>query len=85
MLPWSVDVQALVKSHLKIVFWLNLGVGFAFQAVKILQYSCELKRKPALTLNQNPNFEITSNYQSFTRLTNSIMVAGVSENKFKRR
>ena len=35
-------------------------IGAAFQILEILKYSSGLKRGPAATLNQNPNFETAS-------------------------
>ena len=37
-------------------------VGTSFQLLKILWYVCGLKLGPALTLSQNPNFEMASSY-----------------------
>jgi hypothetical protein len=48
------------RSHLKKVFWPNLGVGRSVQVLEILQYSSGLNLTAALTLNQNPFFEIAS-------------------------
>ena len=49
------------KSYLKKVFCPNFCVGPLLQLLGILQYACGLKFGPALNLNQNPFFEITSN------------------------
>ena len=61
--PWCIrdNEVSSIRSHLKNVFWPNFCVGFAFQLLKILQYSCGLNRSAALNLNQNPVFEIPSN------------------------
>ena len=48
------------RSYLKKAFWPNLCVGLSFQLLDILEYACGLKIGPALTLNQNPIFEIAS-------------------------
>ena len=48
------------RSHLKNDFCLNLCVGSSFQLLGILQYACGLNIGPALTLNQNAIFEMTS-------------------------
>jgi len=48
------------RSYLKNVFWPNIGVGISFQVLDILEYACGLKLAPALTLNQNPVFEMAS-------------------------
>jgi len=37
-------VHADIITHLKIIFWPNLGVGSAFQALDILEYACGLNR-----------------------------------------
>ena len=50
----------LSRSYLKKVFWPNLCVGSSFQVLDILQYACGLKLGSALTLNQNPDFEMAS-------------------------
>ena len=39
----------------------SLCVGSSFQLLGILKYSCGLNLGPALTLNQNPIFEMPSN------------------------
>ena len=49
------------RSHLKKVFWPNLGVGAGFKILDIRQYACGLKPGPVYTLDQNPFFEIGSN------------------------
>jgi len=51
----------LFRSYLKNVFWPNICVGFSFQVLDILEYACGLKLAPALTLNQDPVFEMASN------------------------
>ena len=48
-------------SRLKKVLWPNFCVGPLLQLLGILQYACGLKFGPALNLNQNPFFEMTSN------------------------
>ncbi len=52
--------KVIIRSYLKSVFWSNLCVGSSFQFLDIPQYACGLKLGPALTLNQNPIFEMTS-------------------------
>jgi len=49
------------KSYLKKVFFPNLCVRPSFQVLDILEYACGLKLGPALTLSQNPIFEMASN------------------------
>ena len=49
-----------IRSYLKKVFWHNLFVGTAFQILDIPEYACGLQRSPALSLNQNPVFEMAS-------------------------
>jgi hypothetical protein len=39
----------------------NLCVRPSFQVLDILEYACGLKLGPALTLSQNPFFEMASN------------------------
>ena len=48
------------RRYLKNVFCPNLSVESSFQLFGILEYACGLKLGPALTLNQNPIFEIAS-------------------------
>jgi len=50
----------MIRSYLKKVFWPNLYVGTALQLLDILEYACGLPRNPALSLNQNPIFEMSS-------------------------
>ena len=38
----------------------SLCVGYSFQLLGILEYACGLNLGPALTLNQNPIFEMAS-------------------------
>ncbi|MEE4113516.1 MAG: arylesterase [Desulfobacteraceae bacterium] len=49
-----------MNKRLTYTFWSNFCVGAAFQRLDILQYACGLKRRPALTLNQNATFKPTS-------------------------
>ena len=49
----------MLRSYLKNVFWPKSCVEISFQFLKILQYSCGLKLALALTLNQDPIFEMT--------------------------
>jgi hypothetical protein len=49
------------RSYLKKVFWPNLRVGRSYQILEILRYSSGLIFAAALTLDQNPLFEIASN------------------------
>ena len=49
-----------LRSYLKNVFWPNLCVGPLFQVLDILKYACGLKLGSALTLSQNPIFEMAS-------------------------
>jgi hypothetical protein len=51
----------LARSYLKKVFLPNLCVRPSFQVLDILEYACGLKLGPALTLSQNPFFEMASN------------------------
>ena len=48
------------RSYLKKVFLPNLCVRPWFQVLDILEYACGLKLGPALTLSQNPFFEMAS-------------------------
>jgi hypothetical protein len=48
------------RSYLKKVFFPNLCVRPSFQLLDILEYACGLKLGPALTLSQNPIFEMAS-------------------------
>ncbi len=48
------------RSYLKKVFCPNLCVGPSFQLLDILEYACGLILGPALTLSQNPIFEMAS-------------------------
>ena len=50
----------LARSYLKKVFLPNLCVRPWFQVLDILEYVCGLKLGPALTLSQNPFFEMAS-------------------------
>ena len=52
--------RRISRSHLKNVFCPNFCVGSSFQLLKILQYVCGLKLGPALTLSQNPIFDMAS-------------------------
>jgi hypothetical protein len=54
------------RSYLKNVFWPNIFVGAAFQILDIQQYASGLKLGPAAILNQNPIFEMASNYFGFS-------------------
>ena len=56
------------RSYLKNVFWPKSCVEISFQFLKILQYFCGLKLDLALTLNQNPIFEMTSIFISAFRI-----------------
>ena len=49
-----------IRSYLKKVFFPNLCVRPSFQVLDILEYACGLKLGPALTLSQNPIFEMAS-------------------------
>jgi hypothetical protein len=51
---------SFIGSYLKKVFWPNLRVGSSLQLLGILEYACGLNLGPALTLNQNPIFEMAS-------------------------
>ena len=64
-----------VRTHLKKVFWPNLGVGSGFQILGIPAYACGLKPGPAYTLDQNPFFEIGSSIRSSA--TTSIALFGI--------
>jgi len=48
------------RGYLKNVFWPNLGVGRSVPILEILEYSFGWNLAAALTLNQNPIFEIAS-------------------------
>jgi len=48
------------RSYLKKIFWPNLGGGSEIRILEILEYSSVSNGAPALTLNQNPIFEIAS-------------------------
>jgi hypothetical protein len=50
----------VTRNHLIKVFWPNLCVGSSFQLLGILEYACGLNLDSALTLNQNPIFEMAS-------------------------
>jgi hypothetical protein len=52
--------MSLIRSYLKKVFFPNLCVRPSFQVLDILEYACGLKLGPALTLSQNPIFEMAS-------------------------
>ena len=56
----ATDHGQRTRSYLKNVFWPNLFVDTSFQVLEILEYSCGLKLGSAVTLNQNPIFEIAS-------------------------
>jgi hypothetical protein len=46
----------------KLSFGLRLRrIGASLKILEILMYACGFKLGPASTLNQNPNFETTSN------------------------
>jgi hypothetical protein len=55
---------SFIGSYLKKVFWptrqrrTSLFVGSSHQLLGILEYACGLNLGPALTLNQNPIFEM---------------------------
>jgi len=51
------------KSYRKNVVWPNLGVGSSFHILDIRKYACGLKLGSALTLSQNPIFEIAFSFQ----------------------
>jgi hypothetical protein len=51
---------AVIRTHLKNVFWSNIFVGAAFQILDIQQYASGLKLGPAAILNPNPTFEMGS-------------------------
>jgi hypothetical protein len=55
----------LIRSYLKKFFFPNLCVRPSFQVLDILKYACGLKLGPALTLSQNPIFEMASSHQAF--------------------
>jgi len=57
---YTMIARLSIRSHLKKVFWANLCVGPSFQLLEILEYACGLKLSPALTLIQNPIFEMVS-------------------------
>jgi hypothetical protein len=48
------------RTHLKKVFYPNLGVGYGFLFLNIQAYACGLKPLPAYIFNQNPFFETGS-------------------------
>ena len=50
----------MFRSYFKKVYWPNLYVGPSFQLLEILEYVCGLKLGPALTLSQDPFFEMAS-------------------------
>jgi hypothetical protein len=52
--------QAVFRDHLKNVFWPNFCVGRSVPILEILEYSSGWNLTAALTLNQNPIFEIVS-------------------------
>jgi hypothetical protein len=54
-------LSAVIRTHLKNVFWPNIFVGASFQILDIQQYASGLKLRPAAILNQNPIFEMGSN------------------------
>jgi hypothetical protein len=56
------------RSYLKKVFFPNLCVRPSFQVLDILEYACGLKLGPALTLSQNPIFEMASSELNFKML-----------------
>jgi hypothetical protein len=50
----------VIRSYLKNAFWPNPCVRSSFQLLGILEYACGLNLGLALTLNQNPIFEMAS-------------------------
>jgi len=64
-----------MRSHLKKVFWPNLGVGPSVQILEILQYSSGSNLAASLILNQNPFFEKDSIKFDF-RLYGPILYSG---------
>jgi hypothetical protein len=65
--------MAKVRSYLKKVFFPNLCVRPSFQVLDILEYACGFKLGPALTLSQNPIFEMASslNFANVKRYANN--------------
>jgi hypothetical protein len=55
-------VETPFRTHLKNVFWPNIFVSVSFQILDIQQYASGLKLRPAAILNQNPIFEMGSNF-----------------------
>ena len=54
--------QIKFRTHLKNVFWPNIFVGAELKILDIQQYASGSKLGSAAILNQNPIFEIGSNY-----------------------
>ena len=48
------------RTHFKIVFSSDIGVGASSQVLDILEYACGLILGPALISTENPNFELAS-------------------------
>jgi len=48
------------RSYLKNIFWPHICVGLSIQVLGMHAYACGLKLAPALTLDQNPIFEVAS-------------------------
>jgi hypothetical protein len=71
--PKKVFTDNGTRTHLKKVFWPNLGVSAGSQILDILQYACGLKPGPAYTLDQNPFFEIGSTLVQLLHLCWKIM------------
>jgi len=70
-----------LRSYLKKVFWLNLGVGSSLQVLDILEYVCGLKLGPALILNQNPFFEMASTIIPGTNIMFFQLIATIIKGK----
>jgi hypothetical protein len=51
------------RSYLKNVFWPHIFVGASFQILDNPRVACGFKLGPAAIWNQNPIFEMASNYQ----------------------
>ena len=73
-----------ICTYLKNVFCLNLCVVLSFQRLKIRQYSCGLNIEIALTLNQNPIFEMGSGFMrvSYPYLQILVREAGLTSLPF---
>jgi hypothetical protein len=56
----------LFRGYLKNVFWPNIGVGRSAPILEILEYYSGRNLAAALTLNQNPIFEIASSARLWT-------------------